>query len=417
MPKLPILDSLRRRWKRSISSGILKLSPVFDVKGGEEIVITYTSTSDKMKVFSAFVGEGLEGGDAVWYTYPDEESEVVRAKLEEHDVEVEKYEKDGALRMEALSEGFKTNGRLDLEKSLTESLEWWAWAKKQGYKHARGLEDLGDLSFFEGQWQKYMAEYWADPRWDDPAVSEWVRSKEQLGVVYDSFLMEATAINVEHMTETQVSELLKSLGAKDVVISYACIDLIENIDLFSRSIGLDHQRLVGRKILVEYDPISNYEKIVDSLAKESRANVEPVFVFTSSTSPIHTHLAGRPAVKFFSTSLSTSAPESISESEVLLPAKSVSLILEALSKVLETYTDGNVCFVFDILSQLLTTLGSEKTLIFLRHALDMLSSEKITGLFLLNTGAHQPEVAFQIRGLFQNLLAHKEDGLEIVKIS
>jgi len=227
--------------------------------------------------------------------------------------------------------------------------------------------------------------------------------------------MEITAINVERMTETQVNELLKTFG-KGSFARAKFIDLLEHVNILARSIGLDHERLIGRKILLEFDPVSDYEKVVDSLAKESMANVEPLFVFTSSTSSIHKHLAKQPTIKFFLTSVSTSTPESTSENKVLLPAKNVPLILDALSKVLETYADANVCFVFDILSELLTTTGREKTFIFLRHALDMLSSEKITGLFLLNTSAHDQKTVSTLRSLFNNQLAYGKEGLQAVKL-
>jgi len=102
---------------------------------------------------------------------------------------------------------------------------------------------------------------------------------------------------------------------------------------------------------------------------------------------------------------------------VILPAKNVPLILDTLSKVLEAYADVNGCFVFDILSDLLTSVGPEKTFIFLRHALDMLSSEKITSLFLLNTSAHNAEVVSRVKMLLPNLLTYNKDGLKVVKIS
>jgi len=421
MPKLPIIDALRQKWKRSFPSDVLKVSPVLNVMEGDEIVVTYTSAVDKMKFFSAFIREGLENGDLVTYTYPDEESETVRAKLREYGIDVEKYEAKGALRMENLTEGFMPNGKLDYEKAVTESIEWWVDAKKKGYKHVRGLEDLDDFSFVNGQWQKWAKEYWADPRWDDPNTSEWVLSDVSpdpaLGVSMVPFLIEVTAINVERMKETEVTELLKALGGINVMVSRAFIDLIGYMGSFSELIGLDHRGLIGRKILLEYDPVSDYEKVVDSLAKESMANVEPIFVFTSSTSPIHKHLAEQPAVNFFLTSFSTSTPTSVSENTVLLPAKSIPLILDALSKVLETYANANVCFVFDILSELLISIGREKTFTFLRHALNMLSSEKTTSLFLINTSAHEPKVVSQVRGLFVNLLTHEKDKIKVVKIS
>jgi hypothetical protein len=389
---------------------------MFDLREGESVILTYSSAADKMKVFSAFIREGLEGGDAVWYSYPDEESETVRAKLKEHGIDVEKHEKDGSLRLENELEGFRSNGKLDFEKWVTNGLNDWAEMKRRGYKHLRDIEDVGDFSFVNGQWQKWITEYWLDPRWDDPNVSEWVEVDKPVGVVYDPFLMEITAINVEHMTETEVTEILKAFG-EGAKASARFVDLIKDATLFSKLIGLDHEQLVGHKILLEFNPASDYEKVVDRLAKESMANVEPIFVFTSTTSPIHTHLAKQPTIKFFLTSISTSTPKSTSENEVLLPAKNTPLILDTLSKVLETYADANVCFVFDILSDLLTTIGREKTFIFLRHALDMLSSKKTTSLFLLNPSAHKTEQVSRIRGLFNNLLTYDKNGLKVVKTS
>jgi len=416
VPKLPIIDSLRLRWKRSIPSDVLKAGPVLNLREGEAVILTYTSAADKMKIFSAFIREGLESGDAVWYTYPDEESETVRAKLKEHGIDVEKYEKNGVLRLDSLTEVFMSNGKLDSEKAVANGLDWWAESKRKGYKHARDIEDLSDFSFVNGQWQKYVADYWLDPRWEDPNVSEWVESSEPVGVVYTPFLKEITAINVGRMAEQQVAELLKTFG-KGAFASARFIDLLQDINLFSGSIGLDHEGVIGRKILLEFDPVSGYEKAVDSLAKENMANVEPIFVFTSKIGSIHTHLAKQSAVKFFLTSISTSVPKSYSENEVLLPAKNMPLILDALNKVLETYVDANVCFVFDILSELLTSMGREKTFIFLRHALEMLSSEKITSLFLLNTSAHDPKTVSILKNLFDNQLAYRKEGPQVVKLS
>jgi hypothetical protein len=243
-----------------------------------------------------------------------------------------------------------------------------------------------------------------------------VKSKGPLGIVYDPFIIEITAVNVGPMTEQQIMEILRFLG-KGAPASARFIDLIEDIDLFSGSIGLNHEQLIGRSILLEFNPVSDYEKVVDSLAKESMANVEPIFVFTSSTSPIHTYMAKQPAINFFLTSLSTSIPKSTSENKVLLPAKNAPLILDALNKVLETHAGANVHLVFDILSELLTSIGQEKTFTFLRHALDMLSSKKITSLFLLNTSAHETEVVSHLRSLFSNQLTYDKNGLEVVKTS
>jgi len=411
MPKLPIMNSLRHRWKRSIPSNILKAGPVLNLREGEALIATYTSAANKMKIFSAFLREGLEDGDAVFYIYPDEESETVRAKLGEHGIDVEKYEKDGVLYMKSLTEHFMRDGIFDKERAIQFLLNRRSEADNEGYE-VRELEDVGDFSFLKGQWQTYI-DYWHDPRWFDPRFAE---SKETVGVVFKPYVMEITAVNLEGMTELRVTELLKAFG-RGTRAPARFMDLLENLELFSKSIALSHDQLIGRKILLEFDPASNYEKLIDNLAKESMANVEPIFVFTSNTSPIHAHLAKQPTIKFFLTSVSASVQKSSSENEMLLPARNTSLILDALDKVLEMYVDANVCFVFDILSELLTSIGREKTFAFLHYALDMLSSEKITSLFLLNADAHGVEAVSCLRSLFGNQLNFGKNGLKVVKTS
>jgi len=252
MPKLSFIDSLLGRGKRSIPSDILKGDSALNFREGEAVIVLYTSVADKMKIFSAFIREGLENGDKIDYDYPDEESETVRARLKEYGINVEKYEKEGTLEIDSVSSFFMANGKLDFEKAVVKGLNGWAEAKRKGYKHVRSIEDLGNFSFVNGQWQKYITDYYLDSRWDDPNTSEWVLSdvsrEQQLGVVMSPFLMEITAVNVERMTQNEVNELLKALSGATVVPSHAFIDLFEYIDTFSKSIGLNHKRLLGRKL-------------------------------------------------------------------------------------------------------------------------------------------------------------------------
>jgi len=387
-------------------------------KKGEVAVATYTSAADKMKIFSAYIREGIERGERIQYICSDEDSETVRAKLKEYGVDVEKHERNGTLFMESLTEYYLPDGHFDIDRAVEKGLDLRAEAKRKGYKRAREIFDVGDFSFINGQWQKYL-EYWDDSRWGTPPG---------VGILYGPFITELTVFNVEDMSKAQVSEILKTFGGGKYPQT-RFIDVLEYADAFSKRIDMPHQKLLGRKFLLEFDPTSDYERAVEDFAKESMANVEPIFIFTSKTSSIHSCLAEEPSIKFFLTSISTSTPKSTSENTVLLPAKNAPLILDALNKVLETQVganicvwgacraDANVCFVFDILSELLTTIGREKTFTFLRYALDMLSSKKTTSLFLLNTGAHKTEEVSRLRNLFSNQLAYDKNGLEIVKTS
>jgi len=361
------------------------------------------------KIFSAFIREGLENGDLVDYTYPDEESEIVRAKLKEYGIDVEKYEREGSLLLKSLTEYYMPDGKFDKDKLIKKGLDDRVEAKRKGYKHLRELEDLGDFSFLDGQWQMYI-DLWDDPRWETPSGPY----TEILS--YASFMIELTAFNFEGMDEAQLAEMLKAFWVGNP--SYTVfIDLLEYKNAFSKLIDIPHKKLVGRKFLLEFDPASDHEKAIDALTKEAIANTYPMFVFTSTTSLLHACLDKQRAVKFFLFSTTISTPESRSENEVILPAKNTALILDALSKVLEQNAHTNIFLVFDKISELINLVGFDKAYKFLLYVLDMLSSKRTTALFLLNASAHEPRMVSQIRGLFHNQLTYDKDGLKIVKIT
>jgi len=229
-------------------------------------------------------------------------------------------------------------------------------------------------------------------------------------------MMELTAFNVAGIGEAQLAEMLKAFWVGNPSYT-AFIDLLEYTNAFSKLIGISHKKLVGRKILLEFDPASDYEKIIDNLAKEAIANVYPIFVFSSPKSVLHACLAKHPAVKFFLLSTSPSTPKSKSENDVILPAENVALILDALNKVSEEFVNTNVFLVFDKISELINLVGFDNAYKFLFEALDMLPQTKATALFLLNKNAYEPMTVSQIRGLFHNQLTYTKFGLKVVKIS
>jgi len=396
----------RRIRKRSIASFKIQTEPVLNIREGEVAVATYTPATDKMKVFSAYIREGIERGDRIQYIYSDEDSETVRAKLKEYGVDVKKHERNGTLFMESLTEYYLPDGHFDKDRAVEKGLDLRAEAKRKGYKHARELFDVGDFSFLNSQWQKYL-EYWDDPRWGAPPG---------VGILYVPFITELTVFNVEGMSKAQVSEILKAFGGGEYPQT-RFIDLLEYADAFSKRIDMPHQKLLGRKFLLEFGPTSNYEVIVGDFAREAMASLEPTFVFTSSTSAIYTSLAKQHPIKFFLMLTSVSTQESISENEIALPANNTALILDSLNKILETHTEENVFLVFDNISGLIELVGFDKTYKFLLYIADMLSSKRTTALFLLNKSAHDPKVVSRIRGLFHNLLTSEKDQIKIVKSS
>jgi hypothetical protein len=186
---------------------------------------------------------------------------------------------------------------------------------------------------------------------------------------------------------------------------------------FSKGISLSHKELVGRKFLLEFDPTSEYETVVEDFVKEFMANVEPVYVFTSATSTLHKHLAKDSAIKFLLMSTSTSAIKPKSKNEVVIPANNTDLISDSIDEVMKTHSKTNRSIVFDGLSDLLSSLDPERTFTFLRHVLQTLSSERTTALFLFNTSAHDPKIVSRLRSMFYDQMIYRKAGLQAVKLS
>ncbi len=75
-----------------------------------------------------------------------------------------------------------------------------------------------------------------------------------------------------------------------------------------------------------------------------------------------------------------------------------------------------MCLVFDSLSGLITSIGLKRTYKFLRYALEVLSSDKVTALFLLTSSAHDPKAISTLRVLFNDQLAYGEKRMQVVKL-
>jgi len=385
--------------------------PSISVSEGESAILTYTPQADKIRAFSAFIREGIVDGDLIAYIYPDEESDSVRSRLATYGIDVDKYEKDGTLFMKSLFEFFMPDNNFDKEGPIQFLLNRRTEAKKKGCK-AREIEDVSDFSFLKGRWQPYL-EYWTDPRWDDPKFAE---SREPVGLVYKPFIIELTAFNLGGMTEPQVTKLLKAFG-KGNRAPTKVIDQISRADTFSKAVGLTRRELVGRTVLFEFDPASDYEKPLTDFIDEALANVEPVTLFTRKGSIIYSTLSDREAIKILLLTQRISAPRvDNSTNEMLLPANNTPLLLDALEKMLKTSSSGSLNIVFDSLSSLILLVGFKKTYNFVRYTLDMLASENSTALFLFNPDTHDQRVTSSLRSLFSNHVSYKDGSLQIVKL-
>ncbi|MBI2183432.1 MAG: hypothetical protein HYU39_00580 [Thaumarchaeota archaeon] len=174
--------------------------------------------------------------------------------------------------------------------------------------------------------------------------------------------------------------------------------------------------LRGKKILLEYEPSSRFETFTKEFVYESLSmSVVPVVV-TRPGSPVHLSLREDSQTKFLLLSRAVSNPkQGASNMEVLLPEGDSGIILGALDKALNAQGGSKLCVVVDSLSDLLISWGIKQVYQFLTQCLVMLSGPSVSGLFLLNPGAHDSQVVSALRGLFPTIVAVSSDKVSVVK--
>lgn len=184
---------------------------------------------------------------------------------------------------------------------------------------------------------------------------------------------------------------------------------------FSKSLGLTHQQVKGQRILLEFDPRSDYQKAVNDFIDEATANAEPIVVFTYPQGTVHSIFNNRKDISFFLMTNQVSAPTKKSETKFLLP-ENASLVLDAMDKTLKAKSGSTQNVVFDNLSNLVLSIGFNKTYNFLRYALDVLVSMDATALFLINPTAHETREVSSFRSLFGWQLSYAGAELQVVKL-
>ena len=192
-------------------------------------------------------------------------------------------------------------------------------------------------------------------------------------------------------------------------------DLALQQDSFSKFLNTKHQGLSKSRILLEYDPTSNYEDVVQKFAREFQANVEPIAIFTSMGSPTFRQFRGQHNLRMFTFSTKTSTPSKISEEHVLLPERDTSLLLDAVDKLLQANHGRLVGMVFDVFTDLILFQGFEKGYGVLSSIVEMSESESASTLVLINSTALDERSLNGIRGLFRSQARYDMNGFRLVR--
>jgi hypothetical protein len=185
---------------------------------------------------------------------------------------------------------------------------------------------------------------------------------------------------------------------------------------FSSQLGLETDKFIGRRFLLEADPSFKYEESIRDLALELGARQYLLFAFTSKGSTIYNSLSGLENVRFFTmtTKVSYPRPGDLS-TEVLVPANDQSVLLNVLDKAITTNPNLKFGVVFDSITDLILSSGLETTYKFLKQANEMTSSHAVTTVFLMTAGAHNEREVSIVKSLFSNQILYRDGQLSIQK--
>jgi hypothetical protein len=359
-----------------IITGGETVSQVISTHSGDDTIVLYNTESDRRRLIETFIKDGLLTGQKIVCRVTKTEVPFYRAVLK--GPELQEFS-DGrqAVRIEPLELGFTPQAA--------------GLSERTDSRNDREMVDLDELDFEH-----------ARDIIDSLVGSDSLTGRSRIGRIW--------ALNVEG-AQAGIRELLMSKSPKSRMI-----DLAKQQDAFSDLLGLKHDAILGSRLLLEYDPTSAYEDLVQKFVREFQANVKPVAVFTNAGSPLYRQFSGQRNVRLFSFSTKTSSPARLSDEQVLLPERDTSLLLDAVDKLLQADSGRDVGIVFEVFTYLILSLGFEKAYGVISSVVEMSESHSATVLVLINPEALEPRVLSGVRGLFQSQLRFNLEGLTTVRL-
>jgi DNA-binding response OmpR family regulator len=166
---------------------------------------------------------------------------------------------------------------------------------------------------------------------------------------------------------------------------------------FSGQLGVDHGELMGKKILLEFDPSIPYERFVRDFAIESAFHNEEVIVFTQKESIVQQALKGDEGIKF---------NDIRSQEGLYTRARG---LLEDRSR--------SMSIIYDNLTDTIVSSDFQSTYNFIKNTLRQLPKPGTTALFLLNASAHDLREVYGLKGLFTSQITFNKEGIINIKIA
>ena len=210
----------------------------------------------------------------------------------------------------------------------------------------------------------------------------------------------------------QVADFLQKNGDVELV------NLSEASDPFSTLVNLDHQRIEGSKILLEYSSNSGFEDLVKKFFDEGIANAEMCTLFTSKSSKLYRALKGKRMVRIIAASSLVSAPDELPDGEIQIPDKELGLVTSLVTDLFENNKSVALSFVFDSITELIRGERWEQIYSGIKQLIELLNPSTVTAIFLVSKETTEERFLGALRGLFSvqmRLDDTENQGLRVVK--
>ncbi|OLE85765.1 MAG: hypothetical protein AUF79_16255 [Crenarchaeota archaeon 13_1_20CM_2_51_8] len=178
------------------------------------------------------------------------------------------------------------------------------------------------------------------------------------------------------------------------------VNLSEASDPFSTLVNLDHPKIEGSKILLEYSSNSNFEDLVKKFFDEGIANAEMCTLFTSKSSKLYRALKGKRMVRIVAASSLVSAPDETPDGEIQIPDKELGLVTSLVTDLFENNKSVALSFVFDSITELIRGERWEQVYSGIKQLIELLSPSTVTAIFLVSKETTEERFLGALRGLF-----------------
>jgi hypothetical protein len=195
------------------------------------------------------------------------------------------------------------------------------------------------------------------------------------------------------------------------------VNLSEASDPFSTLIGLNHRKVEGSKILLEYPSNSSVEDLVSKFFDEGVANAEVCALFTSKSSALYRALKGKRMVRVIAASSLVSAPDELPDGEIQIPDKELGLVTSLVTEFYENNKSVALSFVFDSIGELIRGERWEQVYSGIKQLIELVTPSTITAIFLVSKETTDPRFLGALRGLFsvQMRIDESNQTLKVVK--